>query len=474
MQGVRQVERELGEGDQGPDHAQHRKDVGDDAEHDLAHVSAAPGALDDIEIEADGRGDQRHLDQHDHQDAEPYRIEAELHDERHHDRDRHHHEREGLDEEPEHDVHGDEDEDRHQRAEAHAFEKAAQFLAETGRRQREIEERGPDHDEHDHRRDLHRAGDAFQDHARRQPAEQRGDDQRAADPHRCGLRRRRPALVDRADDHREQDDDRDQVEERDQPFAEGEVPPLACQRRPDAADGGGDRDERQRQQDPRQQAGDEQPRNRRLGQEAVDDQVDRRRYHDAERAAGRDRARKQLRIVAEDLRLRHGDGGDRRRRRDGRTRRRGEHRRRGDVGVDEPARKPGQPAIERPVGPRRDPAAHQHLAEKHEEGNRDQRRAVRGRPHDVAEAPHQRKGTEEPVDAEAQQEQDDADRNGKAQQSQEADRYVGDHTAASCSAKAPMTLSDSWNRPCTMRTDEKKKVSQAMTANQAQPTNQGI
>ena len=131
-------------------------------------------------------------------------------------------------------------------------------------------------------------------------------------------------------------------------------------RRRDQAPG----DEQAGQHEPRQEAGDEQPADRGLGGDAVDDHGDRGRDQDAQGAAGRDRAGRQAVGIAALAHLGHAhlaDGGAGRRRGAGE---RGEDRAGADVGDHQPARHPVQPAVQRLVevgaGPRGgDGAAHQ-------------------------------------------------------------------------------------------------------------------
>ncbi len=87
------------------------------------------------------------------------------------------------------------------------------------------------------------------------------------------------------------------------------------------------------------QAGHEQFRHRGFGKRAVDDHAETRRQQNAERAAGRQRTRRQAPVViaADELRQRH--AADRSRGRDARSAHRGEDRAAGDVGLQQSAGK---------------------------------------------------------------------------------------------------------------------------------------
>ena len=131
---------------------------------------------------------------------------------------------------------------------------------------------------------------------------------------------------------------------------------------------------------PRHHAGDEQPADRGLGRDAVEDEGDRRRNEDAERAARADRAGRDVVGIAAPAHLRDAhlaDGGAAGRRG---ARERGEDRAGAEVGDHEPAGQPVEPAVERLVqvlagGRRADRRAHHH-----EHRDRDQREVVQPRP----------------------------------------------------------------------------------------------
>ena len=149
-----------------------------------------------------------------------------------------------------------------------------------------------------------------------------------------------------------------------------------------------------------------------------------------QRAARRDGAREQARVVAQPLGLRHGDGGDRGSGGDRGPGGRREQRRGADIGVHQPARRPGGPRVERRVGALGDARSHQHLAEQHEEGDGDEERGIGRRPHDLPQAPDEGEGRVEPVHPEGEQEQDHRDRERGGEQQEEPGADGADHAGA--------------------------------------------
>ena len=233
-----------------------------------------------------------------------------LHDQWNDNRNGHNHQRKRLDKEAEHDVNHYNDHDRLERRQTEPLQKLLQLATQTGRGQREVQERRADHDQHDHGGDLDCADQALRNHVERYAAE-KGRDQKGACYTDGGcLGWGGPAFVYRADYHGEQCDDRKQVHQRAQHLDERIDPSLATQFRTDHADDHGDDDEPDGQRYAGQQTCKEQLRDRGLGQKPIDDQVDRRRDHDAQCAASRDSAGKQFLVIAQPFRLRHGDGGN--------------------------------------------------------------------------------------------------------------------------------------------------------------------
>ena len=130
----------------------------------------------------------------------------------------------------------------------------------------------------------------------------------------------------------------------------------------------------------RHHAGEEQPADRGLGGDAVEDEGDRRRDQDAERAAGADRAGGDVVRIAAAAHLRNAHLADRRAAGRRRAGQRGEDRAGAEVGDDEAAGQAVEPAVERLVevlaGRRRaDRRAHHH-----EHRDRHQREIVEARP----------------------------------------------------------------------------------------------
>ena len=134
--------------------------------------------------------------------------------------------------------------------------------------------------------------------------------------------------------------------------------------------------ESQRHQQAGHDPGHEELRHRCLRQEPVDDQVDRRRQQDAQRATGGNCPGKEALIIALLAGLRHRDRGDSRGRGDRRSRRGRKHRGRTDIGMDKPARQPGKPGIQRGIGTLRDTCADEDFAQQHEQRYRDQQETV--------------------------------------------------------------------------------------------------
>ena len=136
-----------------------------------------------------------------------------------------------------------------------------------------------------------------------------------------------------------------------------------------------DDDVAQQRQQPRQDARQEQPADRGLGEDAVEDEQHRGRDQRAERAPRRDRGRRQLRIIAEAQHLGHADAAHRRGTGDGRARDGGKAAAADQRGHADPARHAAQPDIGRVIDPRRDAGVIGDVAQGHEE--RDHRQIVR-------------------------------------------------------------------------------------------------
>ena len=183
-----------------------------------------------------------------------------------------------------------------------------------------------------------------------QPVDQDRQDQaqRGADAGR--FRRRGDAAVEHV--HHADDDGEERRDLRDR--AEFFLPGVAEVRRVRAEAAAPDREHRPQHEQPGQHgagnhAGDEQPADRGLGGDAVEDEGDRRRNENAERAAGADRAGGDLVRIAAAAHLRNAhlaDGGAAGGRRAGERR---EDRAGAEIGNHQPAGQPVEPAVERLV-----------------------------------------------------------------------------------------------------------------------------
>ena len=168
--------------------------------------------------------------------------------------------------------------------------------------------------------------------------------------------------------------------------------------RPDQA---GDEDRQHEQaaeHDARDEAGEVEVRDRGVGQESEDDQVDRGRDQNAERASGGERAEEQGLIVAVASHQRHRHGADRGRGGDARAGRGGNGDACSDVRVHQSARKPGQPLHHGPVHPLGDARPHHDLAKQNEHRDGDQQDAALHGPRHGCEAPVQRQVAIEAVE----------------------------------------------------------------------------
>ena len=154
-------------------------------------------------------------------------------------------------------------------------------------------------------------------------------------------------------------------------------------------DGDVDHEERRHDQ-ARNDAGHEQLRHRRLREGAVDDHREARRYQDAERAAGRQRACRQRPVVAAAQELRQRHAADRRRRGDARPVDGGEHRAARDVGLQQAARQPRHQLGKAAVDATAQAAGAQDLGHEHEQRHRGQREHVHAAPAHQAEAVERR------------------------------------------------------------------------------------
>ena len=150
-----------------------------------------------------------------------------------------------------------------------------------------------------------------------------------------------------------------------QTLTPGEGSAGAAQGRLQFAEHRGDDDERQGHEQAGEQPGQKQLRNRGLGQEAIDDQVDRRRNHDAQRATGGNRAGKQLGVVTQFFRLGQRHRGHGRGSGHGRAGSSREHRGRADIGMNQPPGQPGKPFVQGRIGAGGNAPADQDFTQQH-------------------------------------------------------------------------------------------------------------
>ena len=161
-------------------------------------------------------------------------------------------------------------------------------------------------------------------------------------------------------------------------------------------------------------------RNRRadrlLGREAVEDQRQRRRDQDAERAARGDQpGREPLRIAALQQ-LRDAGRADRRARGRRRSAHRGEHRAREHVGEPETAGDLVQPRVERPVDVGAGARLADRRAHQHEQRDRQQREVVELRVHRLGDRPQIGRRHEDRHERERRQAERERDRHAREQQ----------------------------------------------------------
>ena len=137
-------------------------------------------------------------------------------------------------------------------------------------------------------------------------------------------------------------------------------------------------------------AGDEQLRHRGLGERAVDDHREARRNENAERAARRERSRREHAVVVAAGELRQRDAADRGRGRDARSAHRGEDRAARDVGLQQPAGQGRDELREPVVDAVREAADAQDIGHEHEQRHRREGERVHAAPAHQAEAVERR------------------------------------------------------------------------------------
>ena len=143
--------------------------------------------------------------------------------------------------------------------------------------------------------------------------------------------------------------------------------------------------EEQRHDHARDDSRQEQFRYRGFGETAVDDHAEARRQQDAERAAGRERARRQRPVVVAAHELRQRDAADRRRRRNAGAAHRGEDRAARDVGLQQPAGQRRNQLGEAAIDARTQSADAQDLRHEHEQRHAGQHERIHAAPAHQAE-----------------------------------------------------------------------------------------
>ncbi|MPL74769.1 hypothetical protein SDC9_20586 [bioreactor metagenome] len=379
------------------------------------------------EVEAHRRGDLRHLDDDDDEDAEPDQVDPGRADHRLDDRHRQHHRRDPVKEHADDDVEDGECRDQRHRREVHRRDPARQRAWHAGEAHRQGEEACAHQDQRNHRRGAHRAKQAVAERAPAHRALQAGKRQRADNAEGRGLGRGGKPHIHRADHQHDQRDHRQQQHRVAQ--LGGKAHPRLGRGHLVAAQDRPERDiahEQPGQHEPRQHARHEQAGDAFAHADAIDDQRHRGRDHQAKRrGAGKGADDHELGVAAlPQLGDRHlADRGQRRRRRARDCREDGAAH---DVRVQEPARKarePGREPLEHVLGQFR---AIQDLAHPDEQRQRGQRPARGAGPdgdrhraagiargeaeHADIGHPHQRQPDPEPgAEQEEHHEEEDAD-----------------------------------------------------------------
>ena len=335
----------------------------------------------DEEVHANRRRDHAELAHQHDVDAVPDRIDAERLDDRVGDRDRRHLHRQHVHEHAEDQVEQRQREQHRRRRQAERGHPLGDCVGDAGEADGEVQDERGDDDQQDHAAGARSLQEAGLQHLAGELAHAPDEEQRDEDAERGRLGGRGDAEVEAAHHDAEDDDRRDEVHERAHPVAQrqGRLAHAASREDRAAVDV---RHEAQRQQDSRDDAGDEQLADRIVGERPVHDHVDRRRDQDAQRAAGGERAQRTAHRVAARVQRRQCDRADRRRGGNRRAGRGGEQRARADVGVQQAARQSSEPCRERRVHAVGDAGAQQQLAQQHEQRNAGQQVLVERAPHD--------------------------------------------------------------------------------------------
>ena len=358
--------------------------------HHLGQL-AVPDALDDEQVDADRRRNLSELDVDDEDDAEQDRIDAVTGEHRIEQRHRDHDHAEALDQAAEHREQHEQHQVELELAELQADDELGDLLAEPGEAQRRREDVGGQDQEQDVAGEDDGVEDRLDEALQRQVAhgDAEQDRQEAADHGRLGGGD--DAEVKPAERTEDQENERGDLGERAQQLGTGARPCLA--RRHGRIDLGVDGDvdhEAGRHDQARDDAGDEQLRHRRLREGAVDDHREARRYQDAERAAGRERACRERPVVAAAEQLRQRDAADRRRGGDARSVDRCEDRAARDVGLQQAAGQRRHQLGEAAIDAVAQTADTQDLGHEHEQRHRGEREHVHAAPAHQAEAVERR------------------------------------------------------------------------------------
>ena len=140
-----------------------------------------------VEVESHGRGDQRHLNEQDDQDAEPHRIEAHADNDGGNNGNGDHHQRQGFDKEPEDDVEQDCEHQGRVGPHAGTFQEAGQLTGDACGGKYKVQEVGGNDDQDDHAGGLHSAIQGFNNDADRQLSHESGNGDCAEHAQRCGF-----------------------------------------------------------------------------------------------------------------------------------------------------------------------------------------------------------------------------------------------------------------------------------------------
>src|SRR6266568_5179086 len=416
---MRQPSRDAGRDDQHDREQNHDDRIRDRALDDVGDRPAVgPYPLYDEQIHADRRRDQTELAHQHDEHAEPDRIDPGRRDYRERERDRSDHHRQRVHEHAEQEIeHDQQHQDLHAR-EPEAGDVFGDRLADPGEAEREIEHESADDDQQDHAGGSRTGQKAGLQNGPRQLALHYHQQERHHQPERGGFGCGRDAEIEASHHGAEHRDRFDEVAQQTNALFARDVNRLDLF----LAYEGRDEDvhhEQAGQHEPRNDAGDEQLAGRRVGHRAIDDEVDARRNHDAERAAGGETAeciRHRIAVAFErGQRDRANGGGGRDRGAGGR----GEQRAAADIGVQKSAGQAPEPYGEYRVHAVRHAGAQQEFAEQHEQRDRGQPVLAHRAPGDRGGGVQKRHAERHHAAGETHKQHDGADR--------KADQHQADH-----------------------------------------------